>query len=200
MTDKTAIPVDAVVRDFDMLKGRSVAAVGYGLVVGGLVALLPSQTGITIALAPMVGIAVASLAEHRARRWYAEHVGTARAPGGRLVLPGVITAASVPLLLLLVGIDAFSGLAVLATPPAVAALLYLALRRGLQHSGFTPVHVGACLALALVGIAPALVPLDMAWRIVISFLATGVALIVIGRTDHRRLVAALGLHDAGGRR
>lgn len=99
------------------------------------------------------------------------------------------------------GVDALEpGVPVLLLPALAAGTIYLLARQTLRHVGLTPVHLLACLGLILVALLPLVVTLeDGLTRALVSCAAVGVALVLTGLADHRRLMAALrGRRSAAG--
>lgn len=190
------LPLEAVVREYESLKGLLLLPTGLGMVLGaGLSsALLWSrwESGMAAPLACVVGLAIQAVGTWWVARWYDDHLGSARAPRRDMVLPGVVAALCLPLILVSMGHDFFSGWPVLVAPPVLAGLLLLLLRHQLRRSGLTRGHLVACGLLGLSGLLPAVVPVTSGHRVTLTLFATGLTVIVIGLLDHRRLLASVG--------
>lgn len=190
------LPLETVVREYESLKGLLLLPTGLGLALGaGLAsALLWSgrESGMVAPFACLVGLVIQGVGTWWVARWYDDHLGSARADRRDMVLPGVGAALCLPLILVSIGHDFFSGWPVLLAPPVLAGLILLLLRHQLRRSGLTRGHLVACGLLGLSGLLPAVVPVANGHRITLTFFATGLAVIVIGLLDHRRLLASVG--------
>ena len=191
-----SLPLAAVVREYESLKGLLMLPTGLGLVLGAgsASALLWGgwEPAMAAPLACVVGLAIQGVGTWWVARWYDDHLGSARAARRDMVLPGVVAALCLPLILVSMGHDFFSGWPVLLAPPVLAGLLLLLLRHALRLSGLTRGHLVACALLGLSGLLPVVVPVAGAHRITITFFATGLTIIAIGLLDHRRLMASVG--------
>jgi len=189
------LPLEAVVREYESLKGLLLLPTGLGMAVGaGLASALlwgGWESGSAALLACVVGLMIQGVGTWWFATWYDNHLGSARAARWDMVLPGVVAALCVPLILLSMGHDFFSGWPVLLAPPVLAGLLLLLLLHQLRRSGLTRGHLVACGLLGLSGLLPAVVPVASGHRITLTFLATGLTVIVIGLLDHRRLLASV---------
>lgn len=188
MTDHTTnagadLPLDktvALAQEYDGLMGLGYVALGVGFVFAAAI----SQ--------PAVGIALGAVFCALSAPWYARRYGWVRPRPERT--RRLLVGAVVAVLIVLVGylVDVWLS------PPVSASLLAVAVVLGggqfltLRRVGLTTIHwvVYGLLVLAafapLVGVAP--VDLFSSYALVV----TGIALIVVGVVDHRRLVAMMG--------
>lgn len=199
---RTMTPAN-MAKDFEGLKGLTDIAIGASFLAGALAALVLAPTGWAAPIAPVIGVLVLILAEGRAERFYRDRVGSATSVRFAGSSPREFALIVLTWLLWLVafGVDALEpGVPVLILPALAAGTIYLLARQTLRHVGLTPVHVLACLGLILVALLPLVVtPEDGLTRALVSCAAVGVALVLTGLADHRRLMAALrGRRSAAG--
>ncbi|MCE1177960.1 MAG: hypothetical protein LWW86_02870 [Micrococcales bacterium] len=191
--DASTLPLEAVVREYDSLKGLMLVPTGAGLLVGAAVAAMAtgSDSGLGPLLGGLAGLLVQGIGLRRAQRWYDDHIGSATSSHRTSATTVLAAAAGCLAILAAIGLDAFSARPVLLAPVLIALVTLALLRYALRRSGLTIGHYAACAALALSALLPAVVDLSTAGRVLTSFAAAGLAVIAIGLIDHRRLMSAI---------
>ncbi|MET1007588.1 MAG: hypothetical protein ABWX96_18700 [Propionibacteriaceae bacterium] len=170
----------AVAREYDALMGLSLVVLGLGSVVAGLT----GQTAVYLAIGAALSGASAS--------WYIKRYGRVRAGGLRnlWIFAGAMTL--VVILLVAYVLDRWLQLPVLLTLLGLAASLAIGQFLMLRRTGLTPAHWCVYAALALAALAPVVGGPRGAEALAYVLVCAGVALIVLGLVDHRRLVQILG--------
>ncbi len=170
----------AVAREYDALMGLSLVVLGIGCVVAGLT----GQFAIYVAIGAALSGASAS--------WYVKRYGRVRAGGTR---NGWIFAGSMTMVvILLVGyvLDRWLQLPVLLTLIGLAGSLAVGQFLMLRRTGLTPIHWCVYAALLLAAFAPLVGGPRGGDAQPYMLICAGLALIVLGLVDHRRLVKILG--------
>lgn len=184
-----------VAKDYEGLKGLNDVAVGSGFLSGVLAALALAPTGWAAPFAPIVGVLVMTMLIRWGEGYYRDRVGAATSLRftGRSAREAVLMLLTAAAWLVALGVDAFEPSApVLLLPLVVGATIYLLGRQTLRHVGLTRVHLAACLGLVLVALLPLVLdPQDGSVRVLVSCAAVGVALLLTGLVDHRRLMSAV---------
>jgi hypothetical protein len=170
----------AVAREYDALMGLSLVVLGLGSVVAGLT----GQTAVYLAIGAALSGASAS--------WYIKRYGRVRSAGLRnlWIFTGSMT--MVVILLVAFVLDRWLELPVLLTLLGLAASVAVGQFLMLRRTGLTPVHWCVYAALALAALAPVVGGPRGAEALPYVLVCAGVALIVLGLVDHRRLVQILG--------
>ncbi|XVX20817.1 hypothetical protein ACQP1U_02750 [Actinomycetota bacterium] len=191
--DTSTLPLEAVVREYDSLKGLLLVPTGAGLLVGALVAsmAIDSDSGLGPLLGVLAGLLVQGIGLRRAQRWYDDNLGSATSRHRTSTVAVLAAAAGCLAILAAIGFDAFSTWRLLLAPVLMAVLMLALMRYALRRSGLTIGHYAACGVLALSALLPAAVDLSTAGRVLTSFAAAGLAAIVVGLIDHSRLMSAI---------
>lgn len=170
----------AVAREYDALMGLSLVVLGLGCVVAGLT----GQVAVYVAIGAALSGASAS--------WYVKRYGRVRASGSRNALIFAGSMAMLVILLLGYVLDRWLQLPVLLTLLGLAVSLAVGQFLMLRRTGLTPVHWLVYAALALAACAPVAGWPRGADSLPYVLVTAGLALIVLGVVDHRRLVKILG--------
>lgn len=170
----------AVAREFDALMGLSSIAMGIGAIVAGVT----GQTAIYLAMGSLLSGASAS--------WYVKRYGRVRGTSARNALIFAGAMAVVVILLLGFVLDRWLQGPVLFTLVGLAISLGVGQFLMLRRTGLTVVHWIVYAALVVASFAPMVGGPRGGAGLDYILVAAGLALIVLGIVDHRRLVRILG--------
>lgn len=170
----------AVTREYDAMMGLCLVVLGIGSVIAGLT----GQMAIYLALGAALSATSVS--------WYVKRYGRVRATKSRNTLTFVGSMAMVVLLLLGFVLDRWLVLPVLLTLVVLAFSLAVAQLLMLRRTGLTVMHWVVYAALLLAAFAPMVGGPRGGAALDYILVAAGIALIVLGIVDHRRLVRILG--------
>lgn len=172
----------AVAAEYDALQGLAWVTLGVALLVG---AVVPGQAAVYLAL----GAALTALVPG----WYHRRYGLARPTNRRNILVIVGTLVSFVLLGTAFILDRVLQPPVLVTMLTLAVVLGVGQHLMLRRTGLTPVHLAVYALVALTALAP-LLGGDRGSTGLLSYglAVAGLALVVTGLVDHRRLVRILG--------
>lgn len=185
LTDASRVRLAAAVaREYDALMGLSLVVLGIGCVVAGLT----GQTAVYVAIGAALSGASAS--------WYVKRYGRVRATGSRNSLIFAGSMAMVVVLLLGYVLDRWLQLPVLLTLIGLAVSLAVGQFLMLRRTGLTAIHWCVYGALGLAAFAPLVGGPRGGDAQQYMLICAGLALIVLGLVDHRRLVQILGPADA----
>lgn len=170
----------AVTREYDALMGLSQVVLGIGAIVAGLT----GQTAVYLAIGAALSGASAS--------WYVKRYGRVRATSARNTLIFAGAMAMVVVLLVSYILDRWLEPPVLLTLIGLAVTLAVGQFLMLRRTGLTVVHWLVYAALVLAAFGPLVGGPRGGGALGYILVAAGIALIVLGIVDHRRLVRILG--------
>ena len=172
----------AVAAEYDALQGYAWVTLGAGL----LLAALTGQEGVYLALGAVFTALVPS--------WYHQRYGLARPTGERNLRVALGTVLALVLLVTGFVLDRFWQPPVLITLLTLAVVLGVGQHLMLRRTGLTPVHRLVHGLVAVAAFAP-LLGLGHGTLLPYVLAVAGLALVVTGLVDHRRLVRLLGPAD-----
>ena len=172
----------AVAAEYDALQGYAWVTLGAGL----LLAALTGQEGVYLALGAVFTALVPS--------WYHQRYGLARPTGERNLRVALGTVLALVLLVTGFVLDRFWQPPVLITLLTLAVVLGVGQHLMLRRTGLTPVHRLVHGLVAVAAFAP-LLGLGHGALLPYVLAVAGLALVVTGLVDHRRLVRLLGPAD-----
>lgn len=171
----------AASKDYDMLQGLVGVWVGCGI-------LLSAATGYVSWLAILGGVGSAVGAG-----WYEKRYGKQRSSNNRTAITLLISCAAILAICIATGMDHWHPGPILWGPLVSAGMLVLANVLGYRHIGATIWHWLCAAGVALASLGPLL---DWHPSRIGSLIPLGIALIITGWIDHRRLVSIFGKGSA----